>query len=137
MQRTVHHRNRIGECQPTLRCARRAAEFLHELRQAIGFQFNLGQELAPRVRIPVDVRSAQTGDESLDMAERQPQLVRDRGQSLLVRALSEADSHHIIPSLLIYAFKRALTLAWVYINWGALVCSGVLWWACLAHHRFR
>jgi hypothetical protein len=74
---------RRASSQPTLHFAPRGAQFIDQLREPIRFQVNLDQELLPRVVIPLDVSSAHAGDESLDVAQRQPEFMRRSRQDLV------------------------------------------------------
>ncbi len=69
--------------QPTLRRAPRGAQLINKPRQAIRFQLNLCKELTPRLGVPLHIGSAQRGDEPLDVAQRQSELMRGCRQDLL------------------------------------------------------
>jgi hypothetical protein len=66
----------------SLRGLRMLHELVDELGQAVGVTLDLGQKLTPGALVPLDVWSAECAYESLDVAQRQTQLVRRRAQHL-------------------------------------------------------
>jgi hypothetical protein len=52
---------------------------LHHLGQTVSLQINLRKEIAACLVVPLDISPAQACDETLDVTQRQPKIVRNRG----------------------------------------------------------
>jgi hypothetical protein len=89
VQRAVDDGSRVCERHVRFDCDAGVArasyqERLHQLREPIRFQINLRKEVIPCLFVPFDVRPEQTGDESLDMTQREPKVMRDGCAVLLL-----------------------------------------------------
>src|SRR5207253_5033081 len=68
---------------PCLAGRRRCEQLLDQLREAVGLDLDLRQEVAPGGFVPLHITSPQGAHETLDVAEWQAQLVGGGGQQLV------------------------------------------------------